>query len=93
MKKEQIRREFFKLKNKGHSYNQCRKIISAKYNFEVTNRTLKRWASRLNNSEWDLTDKSKRPKTIHKKITLELESKIISIKKKTGWGAEKLKMS
>jgi putative transposase len=90
MKKEQIRREFFKLKNKGHSYNQCRKIISAKYNFEVTNRTLKRWASRLNNSEWDLTDKSKRPKTIHKKITLELESKIISIKKKTGWGAEKI---
>ena len=41
MKKEEIRKEFFKLKIKGHSYNQCRKILFIKYNFEVTNRTLK----------------------------------------------------
>jgi hypothetical protein len=30
MKKELIRKEFFKLKLKGHSYNQCRIILKAK---------------------------------------------------------------
>ena len=44
----------------------------------------------MDNSDWDLTDKSTRPKTIHKKITPELKEKVISIKKKTGWGAEKI---
>jgi hypothetical protein len=90
MKKEQIRKEYFKLRIKGHTNNQCRKILFAKFNFEVNIRTLRRWTNKINNSEWDLTDKSKRPKTIHKKVTDELEQKIIRIKKQTGWGAEKI---
>ena len=91
MKKALIRKEFFKLKLKGHSYNQCRKILFVKYNFETTNRTLKRWMNRLNNCEdWDLRDESRKPKTIHRKITNELEEKIIFIRNKTGFGAEKI---
>lgn len=91
MKKEVIRKEFFKLKLKGHSYNQCRKILLAKYNYEVHNRTMQRWMCNLDyNDEWDLKDKSKRPNKIHKKISNETEEKIIFIKKKTGWGAEKI---
>ena len=91
MKKEEIRKEFFKLKIKGHSYNQCRKILFVKYNYEIHNRTLQRWANRLDNDgEWDLIDKSRRPKIIHKKITSEIENQIIQIKKQTGWGAEKI---
>jgi hypothetical protein len=90
MKKEQIRKEYFKLRIKGHTNNQCRKILFAKFNFEVNIRTLRRWTNKINNSEWNLTDKSKRPKTIHKKVTDELEQKIIRIKKQTGWGAEKI---
>ena len=91
MKKEEIRKKFFKLKLKGHSYNQCRKILFAKYNYEVHNRTLQRWMHKLDNSnKWDLRDLSRKPKTIHKKITKEMEEKVISIKKKTGWGAEKI---
>ena len=35
MKKEIIRKEFFKLKVKGHSYSQCRKILIVKYNFDI----------------------------------------------------------
>ena len=35
-------------------------------------------------------DNSTRPKTIHRKITKEAEQKIVSIKKQTGWGAEKI---
>ena len=91
MKKEEIRKIFFKLKLRGHSYNQCRKILIVKYNFEVTNRTLKRWMYKLDNSKnWNLGDESRRPKTIHKKITKEIEEKVISIRNKTGFGAEKI---
>lgn len=90
MEREQIRKEYFKLRIEGHTNNQCRKILFAKFNFEVNIRTLRRWTNKINSSEWDLTDKSKRPKTIHKKITKELEEKIILIKQKTGWGERKI---
>lgn len=91
MKKEEIRKEFFKLKLKGHSYNQCRKILLVKFNFKITNRTLKRWMNRLDHdSSWNLEDSSKRPKTIHRKINSGIESKVISIRKKTGWGENKI---
>jgi hypothetical protein len=91
MKKELIRKEFFKLKEKGHSYSQCSKILYGKYKYEVNPRTLQRWINRLDNVDnWDLKDESRRPKIIHRKITIEMENEIISIKKKTGWGAEKI---
>ncbi|MFH1451794.1 MAG: DDE-type integrase/transposase/recombinase [archaeon] len=91
MKKELIRKEFFKLKLKGHSYNQCRKILFAKYNYEIHNRTLQRWIKRLDDCEnWDLKDESRRPKIIHRKITMELEEQVISLRNKTGFGAEKI---
>jgi transposase InsO family protein len=47
MKKEEIRKEFFKLRIKGHSYNQCRKILLTKQGYEIHNRTLQRWDERL----------------------------------------------
>lgn len=90
MKKEDVRKEFFKLRIKGHSYNQCRKILLIKFGFEVHNRTLQRWDERLRKTEWNLKDKSKRPKTIYTKLTKEIEDKIINLRKKTGWGENKL---
>lgn len=90
VKKHEIRREFFKLKNKGLSYAQCRSILKAKHGYEVTTRTLKRWIKRLDNDEWDLLDKSRKPKTIHYKITSEIEKEVVNLRKKTGWGQEKL---
>jgi len=91
MKKQEIRKEFFKLKLKGHSYSQCRKILIAKYNYEIHTRTLQRWIHKLDyDDNWDLKDKSRRPNKIYKKISKETEEKIISIKKQTGWGAEKI---
>ena len=90
MKKEEIRKEFFKLRIKHHSYSQCRKILLAQFGYETTTRTLQRWNQRLNKTEWDLSDKSKRPKIIHYKITSEIEKQIILIKTQTGWGAEKI---
>ena len=92
MKKEQIRKEYFRLRIKGHTNNQCRKILFAKDGYEVNIRTLRRWTQKLNNNNWDLTDKSTKPKTIHKKITSEIESKVLRIKKKTGWGEKKIEL-
>lgn len=90
MKKDEIRKEFFKLKIKGHTNNQCRKILFAQFGYEVCKRTLQRWNERLNKDDWDLKDKSKRPKTIEYKITQADVEKVISIKNRTGWGERKI---
>lgn len=90
MKKEEIRKEYFKLRIKGHTNNQCRKIILAQFGYEVNIRTLRRWTNKLNKTEWDLRDKSKRPNTIHKKINEDIEKKIILLRNKTGYGADKI---
>ena len=57
MKKEDIRKEFFKLKFKGNSYAVCIQILKAQFGFEVSERTLQRWNKHLNETEWDLKDK------------------------------------
>ena len=90
MKKEDIRKEFFKLRVKGHSYSQCRKILFTQFSYEVSTRTLQRWNERLNKTEWDLSDKSKRPKKIHYKINSNIEKKVIELRNKTGFGEDKL---
>lgn len=91
MKKEEICKEFFKLKNKGFSYSQCKRILKAQFEYEVAVRTLKRWKNRLEFQSWDLFDKSRRPNRIHTKVTKEIESDVIKLRKKTGWGCNKLK--
>ena len=90
MKKEEIRKEFFKLNIKGHTNNQCRKIILAQFGYDVTVRTLQRWKKKLNQSEWDLRDESRKPKIIHRKITSEIETEVIKLRRETGWGENKI---
>ena len=90
MKKEDIRREYFKLRIQRHSQNQCRKILFAQIGFEVSKRTLQRWTKKHNETEWNFKDKSKKPKTIYPKIDSKIIDKIISIRKKTGWGDKKI---
>jgi len=90
MKKEEIRKEFFKLRIKHHSYSQCKKILLAQFGIEISKRTLQRWTKRLNETEWNLKDKSTKPKLIHFKINEKIENKILSIRNKTGYGANKI---
>jgi len=90
MEKAKIRKEFFKLKIKGFSYAQCKRILKARFDYETTIRTLKRWSRKLNEGNWDLGDQSRRPLTIHKKITPKLEDKVIRLRKQTGWGSDKI---
>jgi len=91
MKKEGIRKEFFKLKNKGFSYKKCKILIHSQYDYQVSTRTLKRWVSRLDNTEWDLRDTSRKPHTIHYKTNPEIVKKISALRQKTGWGQDKIK--
>ena len=90
MKKELIRKEYFKLRIKGHTNNQCRIILKAKHDYEVSIKTLKRWTAKLNKTEWDLRDKSRKPKKIHYKINSRIEKKVIELRNKTGYGANKI---
>ena len=90
MEKEEIRKEFFKLKLKGFSYAQCKKILIGRFNYKINIRTLKRWVKRLDEGGWDLRDISRKPKKIHTKITREIENEVIYLRNKTGWGCEKL---
>tara|TARA_Y100000310_G_scaffold250952_1_gene257333 strand:- start:206 stop:1054 length:849 start_codon:yes stop_codon:yes gene_type:complete len=90
MKKEKIRKEYFKLRLIGHTNNQCRIILKAKYDYEVTRRTLRRWTKRLNKDDWDFKDKSRKPKRIHTRITSEIEKKVLNMRFKTGWGQERI---
>lgn len=91
IKKEEIRKEFFKLKIKGHSYFQCRRLPKSLFNYDVTTRTLQRSSRKIESEELDLSNNLRRPKTIYYKITEKDEKKIVAIKKKTGWGERKCK--
>jgi transposase InsO family protein len=90
MKKEEIRKEFFKLRIEGHSYAQSRKLLKSALNYDVSIRTLKRWEKKINSSEWDLKDKSRRPFKIYYKVTELQKQEIIALKKKTGFGEWKI---
>jgi transposase-like protein len=91
MKKEDIRKEYFYLRIKGHTNNQCRKILLAQFGYEVNIRTLRRWTNKHNNQDWDFRDNSTTPKTIRYKITPEIENKVLAIRNKTGFGQDKIK--
>ena len=84
MNKEQARKEFIKLKLKGHSYNQCRGILRAKHGFMMSKRTLIRWNQRFETTDWNLRDNSTRPHILHYKITPAIEQEVIQLRKQTG---------
>jgi transposase InsO family protein len=92
MKKEEVRREFFKLRMQGHSVSQCKRILKNALGIVFSERTLKRWSKRLNEGEWDLKDNSTRPHRMTKKITPELVRDVLSLRRLTGWGENKISL-
>jgi putative transposase len=93
MDKGIIRREFFKLRLKQKSYSYCRKILAENYKYSVEIRTLKRWQRRFEeDSEWNLCDDSRKPRLVHFKVTDPIIQEILALRKKTNWGACKLKI-
>jgi len=94
MKKGEIRREFFKLRIKQYSYSKCRILLKEKFGYSVSIRTLKRWQKRFSRQdEWNLLDNSRKPKTVHYKVTQQAIDDILALRKKTKWGAIKIEKS
>lgn len=91
MRKDEIRREFFKFRKQGFSYSKCKALMSSVHNQFLSVRTLKRWSARLESGDWDLLDESRRPHRINIKVTPEIVQKICAIRKLTGWGHDKIK--
>jgi len=92
MKKDIIRREFFKLRIKQKSYSKCQFLLKKEHEYPVNIRTLKRWQKRFSEDDnWDLRDDSRKPKTLYHKITDQAKEQIIVMRKKTGWGSKKIK--
>ena len=92
MKKHILRREFLKLKSRGHSYKECQKIIEERYQIKKSIETLKRWWKRFNASEWDFKDTSQRPKTIHYKFNNKQKDIVVDLRKAFGYSSQKLKI-
>ncbi len=91
MKKEIIRKEFLKLRIRQYSYSKCKTQLKETYGYSISIRTLKRWQKRFSKEDWNLIDDSRKPKTIHYKITDQAKKEIISLRKQTGWGAKRIK--
>jgi len=92
MKKEIIRKEFLRQRIRQYSYSKCKTQLKDLYGYTISIRTLKRWQKRFSKDDsWDLIDKSRKPKVIHYKITEQVKGEIINLRKKTGWGAKRLK--
>lgn len=53
MKKEDFRREFFKLKEKDISISKCGVLLASQFGWQGRERTLERWIARLNEGDWD----------------------------------------
>jgi len=87
-RKDLIRRDVIKLKLlKNKSYSKIKDVLETNHHYPVTVRTLKRWCKRQReDSTWDMMDKSRRPKTIHIKITPEIEKESVELRNSTEYG-------
>ena len=80
MKKELIRKEFLKLRIKQYSYSKCKTQLKETFGYSVNIRTLKRWQKRFSKDDsWNLIDDSRKPKTIHYKVTEQAKQEIINL--------------
>jgi|TARA_Y100000310_G_C20504466_1_gene725716 putative transposase len=92
MRKAIIRREFFKLRLEGYSFSGCQKKLIERFETNISLRTLKYWSKKLNTGEWDLNDKSSRPKTIHYKFSKQDRLEAIELRKKTAYSSKQIRI-
>lgn len=93
MRKDLIRREVIKLKVlKKKSYAEIKNVLETNHHYSVSKKTLKRWCKKQReNPDWDMMDKPKKPKTIHIKITPEIEEETVKLRKSTEFGPYAMK--
>ncbi len=90
--KIKARKFAIRLRKRCRSYAKIKRRIKAKFDFDVSSKTLKRWWNRYKQGYWDFKDKSKRPHRLRPKISEQYEEEVVNLKKKTGWGAKKVKI-
>lgn len=61
--------------------------IERRYKVSVSKRTVQLWKRRFKAHGWNLKDRSRRPRTIHYKITPAIEGKVVGIRKTTHYDA------
>lgn len=89
---EFIRREVIKQRTtQRRSYKVISVIIKRKFDKCYSIKTLRRWVKRFQKENWNFRDASRRPHTIHIKITSEIKREVVEIRKATGWEAWKIK--
>lgn len=92
MKKDVVRREFLKLKLKDYSYKECQERLKEDYEAAYDVRTLKRWYKRFRKGNWNLRDKSTKPKTVYYRFAKEELREVVRIRRSTGYSAYQLKL-
>ncbi len=90
-RKEELRREFLKLKVHGYSHVECQILLDELYNALFSTRTLKRWYKRFNQGDWNLRDNSTRPQRIYYRYDAEDLEEVTLRRKQTGYSAYQLK--
>lgn len=64
--------------------------VQKRYNLIISKRTVQRWKKSYLKGNWNLKNKSRRPRTIHKKITSEMEQRIVELRKSTQYDGYRL---
>jgi transposase InsO family protein len=86
---ERIRLLAIKLGNhRSWKTGQVVKEIERRYHISLSKRTVQLWKKRYKTQHWNLKDKSKKPHTIHRKITPEIEQMVVDCKKRTRFDSE-----
>ena len=65
-------------------------LVLKEFGVLVSRRTLRRWLVR-HRLGWDLCDKSRKPKVVHRKLSESLEEWIVSCRRKTGYDSLKIR--
>lgn len=91
MKPKEVERiRLFAIKLGNHRKWRTGKVVAAieqHYNISVSKRTVQLWKKRFREYDWDFKNRSRRPKTIHYKITPAIEARVIRLRKNSGYEA------
>ncbi|HEC94538.1 MAG TPA: transposase, partial [Thermoplasmatales archaeon] len=83
----EVRRLIVKARKRGCTMNEITEM------FEVSRWTVWRWMKRAHHpGRESYRDKSRRPHTIHKKITQQVENAIIILRDSFSWGSQRIKV-
>lgn len=90
--KRKIRLKVIQLRIRAKwSFHRIQRFLERKYDYTVSIKSLRRWIQRYEEGGWDLRDNSRRPHTIHVKITADIKRKVVKLRRMTGWEAWKIK--